>query len=69
MAHGSIDIDQSRCEGYGFCAESAPTLLELDDDGILHALKDVETDAEIHRAEAAVRVCPVAALKFARVDA
>lgn len=64
MADSTIIIDQARCEGYGFCAEAAPTLLELDDDGILHTLKDVEDATERERAEAAVRVCPVAALKL-----
>ncbi|MFV0373167.1 ferredoxin [Microbacterium sp.] len=67
MAYGTIEIDQARCEGYGFCAESAPTLLELDDDGILHTLRDADGDAAVARAQAAVRVCPVAALKL-RLD-
>ncbi len=61
----AIEIDQNRCEGYGFCAEAAPALLELDDEGILHALARPETPTDIERAEAAVRVCPVAALTLA----
>lgn len=69
MANASIEIDQSRCEGYGFCAEAAPTLLELDDEGILHTLKDIEGEKEIERGEAAIRVCPVAALKLRLADA
>lgn len=69
MAYGTIDIDQARCEGYGFCSDSAPSLLELDDDGILHVLKDPSDAVERERAEAAVRVCPVAALKISSADA
>ncbi|QTX04386.1 ferredoxin [Agromyces archimandritae] len=64
MPTSIIIIDQARCEGYGFCAEAAPVLLELDDDGILHTRKDVDGDDELERAEAAVRVCPVAALRI-----
>lgn len=65
MAPNRIDIDQNRCEGYGFCAEAAPELLELDDDGILHNRTDSVPEDLLERAEAAIRVCPVAALKLA----
>lgn len=64
-----IDIDQSRCEAYGFCVDTAPELLELDDDGILHTLTDSVANELLAKAEAAVRVCPVAALKLNRKSA
>lgn len=58
-----IELDRPRCEGHGLCEEAAPTLMHLDDDGEL--VIDVEgvDGAEIDRANAAVRVCPVAALR------
>ncbi|WP_230206515.1 ferredoxin [Microbacterium gorillae] len=59
-----IELDRPRCEGHGLCEEAAPELMHLDDDGEL--VLDVVTvsgDA-VARAQAAVRVCPVAALRL-----
>lgn len=60
-----ISVERARCEGYGFCEQSAPTLLRLDDEGELEILLEEVPAAETEAAEAAVRVCPVAALKLA----
>ena len=62
-----IILDHARCEGHGLCAEVAPKLMHLDDKGNL--ILDVEQvdDADyaaVQAAKAAVRVCPVAALKL-----
>ncbi|MEV8636684.1 ferredoxin [Streptosporangium sp. NPDC051023] len=59
-----ITVDETRCEGYGFCAEAAPHLLELDDEGELTVLSEEVLPDEAANAEAAVRVCPVAALRL-----
>lgn len=60
-----IEVDQARCEGHGLCEEAAPDLMHLDDEGILHIdVDEVPVDAE-GAAQAAVRVCPVAALRLA----
>lgn len=59
-----IIIDETRCEGYGFCADAAPHLLELDDEGELTVLAERVSPEQADAAEAAVRVCPVAALKL-----
>lgn len=59
-----IELDRPRCEGHGLCEEAAPGLMYLDDDGEL-VLDRVEiADSERAEAEAAVRVCPVAALRL-----
>jgi len=57
-------LDQPRCEGHGLCEEAAPTLMHLDDEGDL--VLDVEQidDQDLDAARAAVRVCPVAALRM-----
>jgi ferredoxin len=57
-------LDRPRCEGHGLCEEAAPDLLHLDDEGDL--VIDVETveDGQVDTARAAVRVCPVAALRL-----
>lgn len=60
-----IVLDRPRCEGHGLCEEAAPDLMHLDDEGEL--ILDVEEiDAsQVAAANAAARVCPVAALRVA----
>lgn len=62
-----IVLDRPRCEGHGLCEEAAAQLMHLDDDGEL--ILDVEQvedgTPEAAAAQAAVRVCPVAALSLA----
>ena len=60
-----ILLDRPRCEGHGLCEEAAPALMHLDDEGELvldHG--EIEGDLLV-TASAAVRVCPVAALRLA----
>lgn len=59
-----IVLDRPRCEGHGLCEEAAPQLMHLDDDGEL-VLDREEIDDGDAAANAAVRVCPVAALRIA----
>jgi len=59
-----IELDRPRCEGHGLCEEAAPKLMHLDDDGDL-VIDVPEVDgADVDAARAAVRVCPVAALRL-----
>lgn len=59
-----IELDRPRCEGHGLCEETAPDLMHLDDDGeLVIDILEVE-GGDLERARAAVRVCPVAALKL-----
>ncbi|GAA4402302.1 hypothetical protein GCM10023147_42730 [Tsukamurella soli] len=59
-----ISFDEPRCEGFGFCEEVAPEFFEIDDSGVLTVLrKDVPVDLE-KKVQAAVRACPVAALRL-----
>jgi ferredoxin len=59
-----IELDRPRCEGHGLCEEAAPKLMHLDDDGeLVIDVADVD-GAELDAARAAVRVCPVAALRL-----
>ena len=62
-----IILDRPRCEGHGLCAEVAPKHMHLDDNGDLILDVEVVDDADqaaVEAAKAAVRVCPVAALKL-----
>ena len=62
-----IELDRPRCEGHGLCEEEAPDLMHLDDEGelVLDASEVVDGSPEAAAASAAVRVCPVAALRLA----
>lgn len=60
-----IELDRPRCEGHGLCEEAAPALMHLDDDGELVIDVQEVGAAELDAAKAAVRVCPVAALRLA----
>ena len=60
-----IVLDRPRCEGHGLCEEAAPQLMHLDDDGDLVLEREEIGDADAALATAAVRVCPVAALRIA----
>jgi ferredoxin len=61
-----ILLDRPRCEGHGLCEEAAPGLLHLDDEGelVLDTEEVQEGTPEAAAASAAVRVCPVAALRL-----
>ncbi|GGO81622.1 ferredoxin [Nonomuraea cavernae] len=60
-----IVVDRPRCEGHGLCEEAAPRLMHLDDDGELVLDREEIDEADAALANAAVRVCPVAALRIA----
>lgn len=63
-----IELDRPRCEGHGLCEEAAPDLMHLDDDAeLVIDVAEVE-GADIARAQAAVRICPVAALRLVDPD-
>jgi ferredoxin len=59
-----IEIDRPRCEGHGLCEEAAPDLMHLDDHGDLVIDVPEVGGGALERARAAVRVCPVAALRL-----
>jgi ferredoxin len=63
-----IVLDRARCEGHGLCEEAAPELMHLDDEGELVLDREEVSDGDTAgtaQANAAVRVCPVAALRIA----
>jgi ferredoxin len=57
-----VKADVERCEGYANCVIGAPSVFDLDDDGLVLLLKrDISEDERTHVEEAA-RSCPVNAL-------
>ncbi|MFW3171792.1 ferredoxin [Geodermatophilus sp. CPCC 206100] len=59
-----IQVDSTKCDAYGLCAETAPDLFELDDFGYATARGDGLVGEE-HRAavQEAITACPVAAIR------
>lgn len=59
-----ISVDRDRCEGYGMCAQAAPNLIELDDEGDPQA-GDLELEYTVlDDAQRAARACPMAAIQL-----
>jgi ferredoxin len=58
-----LSLDSTRCEGFGYCENEAADLVHLDEDGDLVVDVEVLNEEQSVRAQAAARVCPVAALK------
>jgi ferredoxin len=52
------------CDGNGLCAREAPNLLKVDDQDQLHVLQETFGEEDLQRVQAAVRVCPKAALSI-----
>jgi ferredoxin len=59
-------VDADRCEGHGLCEQIAPEVFALDDTDTSRVLHDVPPERLMPAAEAAVRICPVAALRIER---
>ncbi|HEX2755919.1 MAG TPA: ferredoxin, partial [Candidatus Limnocylindrales bacterium] len=60
-------VDRIACDGFGMCAELLPELIELDDWGYPIVAAGGVPDALLDHAKRAVAVCPVLALRLARV--
>jgi ferredoxin len=59
-----VEVDFDRCEGHGFCEESAPELFELADNGELILKRSDVPEELLEKAIVAARACPVAAIKL-----
>ena len=62
-----IVADYGRCEGHGLCAEQAPAIFDLDDEGdLVHHFEDQDLPGDLDAdGQRAVDSCPVAALRTA----
>lgn len=64
-----VVIDADRCSGIGLCEALAPDVLEVGDDGRVHALQDsFGDDARRDQATAAAQNCPTRSLHVARMN-
>jgi ferredoxin len=60
-----IVADYDRCEGHGLCAEQAPDVFDLDDEGdLVHHFEGQDLPADLKAdGQRAIDSCPVAALR------
>ena len=60
-----IEVDRDRCVGSGTCEALAPTVFEVDDDGVLAVLRPEPGEEELPDVRDAVTACPTRALDLA----
>jgi ferredoxin len=59
-----IQVDSTKCDAYGLCAETVPQLLELDDFGYATARNGgLVGEEDRAAAEQAMGACPVTAIR------
>jgi len=57
-----VEVDRERCVGSGTCEALAPTVFEVDDDGVLAVLRTEVGEDELPDVRDAVAACPTRAL-------
>lgn len=63
MTHTEVDLDI--CQAYGICAQMAPSVFELDDDGFATVTNGGKVDEnEVTVLKEAEEACPVRAIKL-----
>ena len=60
-----VEVDRDRCVGSGTCEALAPTVFEVDDDGVLAVLRPQPGEGEVRDVRDAVQACPTRALALA----
>jgi ferredoxin len=58
-----VEVDLSRCQGYGNCVSTAPDIFDLSDAGTVLVIKQPELDDEA-ATRAAANLCPVSAISI-----
>lgn len=59
-----VKADLGLCQGYANCVAGADDVFDIDDDGLVVILKAKVAPEDLARVEAAVRSCPVSALRL-----
>lgn len=59
-----ILVDYDLCKGYGECAEAAPEVFKVDDNGNLAVLQEAPPEALREKVKRAVGYCPTMALEI-----
>jgi len=53
-----VEIDRTKCCGYGLCAAICPEVYKLDDDGIIYIESDQISDDLLEAATEGAEACP-----------
>ncbi|MBT2486738.1 MULTISPECIES: ferredoxin [unclassified Microbacterium] len=62
----TLNPDTTGCIGAGICTNTAPTVFDLDDNGLVR-LRTIEVDpADVEATDAAIAICPAQALAWAQ---
>ena len=59
-----VVVDLSVCNLHGLCVETAPEVLEIDNDGVLHVLNESPPEGLRAHVDRAVRECPTGAISI-----
>jgi len=59
-----VRVDTTKCRGMGLCEIAAPTVFEVGDDGLSHAINPEPPADDRIAVEEAVNNCPTAALSI-----
>ncbi|HEY9413844.1 MAG TPA: ferredoxin [Pseudonocardia sp.] len=59
-----IDVDYNRCTGHGLCELEAADVFEVGKDGLVQVLIDHPGEEHRQGIEAAIEICPTAALSL-----
>ena len=62
-----VEVDLTRCQGYGNCVGAAPGIFDLDDGGQALVLRQPDAGEE-SAIRAAARLCPVTAITVVEDD-
>lgn len=62
-----VEVDLSRCQGYGNCLGAAPEIFDLDDSGLV-LIRRQPTVSDEESARAGAKLCPVQAITLVEGD-
>ena len=63
-----VVVDRALCQGHAMCMGEAPEVFKVDDDSILHILKDPLDEADLDKVKEAVKFCPNQALSIKETE-
>lgn len=59
-----VTVDEAKCMGHGQCELAAPSLFEIDDEGIARVLIENPGESLREQAETAAKRCPEEAIRI-----
>jgi ferredoxin len=59
-----VVADIGKCDGYASCVVAAPTIFDINDEGLVELLVEHPAQSDRTAVEEAVRVCPARALSI-----